>query len=132
MSDIIQVDDRKLRGLLKRIDPGQNKTLLKTPAHLSGQLLLERMQAYPAPISTSKYRRTNTLKRGWKNSNSATSDGWKVVVGNEVSYSKYVQREDSQARIHRNRWSTEAQVLRANLPDIRRIFVSEIDREINK
>ncbi len=71
------------------------------------------LQHYPAPPSSSMYRRTYKLRFGWQVS--GWNDGTKVKVENKVPYAKYVQGTNTQAWMHRDRWRTVSQVVSDNI-----------------
>lgn len=78
----------------------------------------QRLRIEPAPPSGSRYQRTHKLQQGW---NSDFTNGGRGTVGtiiNDTPYAHWVQMEGMQARIHRGRWGTDADVIELAIPEI--------------
>lgn len=72
------------------------------------------MAEYPPPRPGSPYVRTYRLQKNWKSRVTIEGDTLIGRVTNTTPYMPYVQMEEWQARMHRGRWQTEADVLGQN------------------
>lgn len=78
----------------------------------------QRLATYPAPPSGSSYQRTYQLQRGWNSQFARSGRGVTGVTENDTSYSHWVQGEETQARVHRGRWGTDADAVDLAVPEI--------------
>ena len=70
-----------------------------------------------------RYRRTVTLGRRWLVDTQYTSTVVRVQLGNNTTYAPFVQDDQRQAGIHRERWTTDAQAIRTVTPH----FVADVE-----
>ena len=105
---------------------------LTAPMQETLYLAQGRMAKYPPAPPNSWYRRTGTLGRRW------TTEAPKVEgqtlqgkVGNNTVYGPLVQSRLFQARVHRNRWQTDADVMEQTEPDAIRLFEQRVREIIN-
>lgn len=66
----------------------------------------------PPPPSGSTYRRTGRLVRGWKETDRrfvVRGNARSVVLRNPTPYTRWVQSQADQARVHKGRWPTVEQ-----------------------
>lgn len=105
--------------------------VLERPMHQSVALLKRQMATYPSPPAQSRYRRTGTLGRRWTTLVRRTAGGVEGVVGNNTVYAPFVQSRAFQARVHRGRWQTDANVLRQNERAIAALFEAAAVRAAN-
>ena len=70
------------------------------------------LQHYPNARSGSLYKRTYTLRFGWK----ATQwgDGTSIRVTNDVPYAPFVQGNNTQAWMHQGRWGKVSDIIESN------------------
>ena len=66
--------------------------------------LVRDLKQYPTQSSTTGYRRTNLLKRGWTAQTTIGKRHIEGIVGNNVKYAPYVQDTKEQSAIHRRNW----------------------------
>lgn len=71
---------------------------------------------------------SETLGRKW----TVSQDGLKTIVGNNVSYGQYVQSEQWQARIHKNRWKTIEEVAKKERETVVKLIKQEVDKDLKK
>lgn len=116
MELIITTNAREVAAELER--RGKNVLrILEGPIDRGASRIEAGMKIYPPPPPNSRYRRTGTLGRRWTTRpfRSATEVGREV--GNKtLPYAPLVQSEELQARVHRGRWLTDAQVLQREAP----------------
>lgn len=84
------------------------------------------LQHYPNARAGSLYKRTYTLRFGWK----ATEwgDGTSIRVTNDVPYAPYVQGDTTQAWMHQGRWNTISDIIASNTT----AMMKAIDEAINR
>lgn len=85
--------------------------ILRDPMQRSVLRIQRDMQEYPTQRVGSLYRRTGTLGRLWVVKVYQEGAYLTGKVGNRVKYAPFVQSRQFQARIHRGRWQTDAQVV---------------------
>jgi len=73
-------------------------------------------------IITVPYVRSDKLGQSWTWKITTTSSGLRGEDGTNLKYAKWVQREESQARIHRGNWLTDMGALNKNRDQIGRRF----------
>lgn len=75
------------------------------------------------------YPRTGELGAGWKKEiQSLGPRNLLQDIYNEVDYSPFVQRQDSQARIHEGYWKTEAEIAAEYENQIESVLLDEIEK----
>ncbi|RIK41619.1 MAG: hypothetical protein DCC55_11420 [Chloroflexi bacterium] len=75
-----------------------------------------RLKVYPAARSGQSYRRTGTLGRRWTYQIRRTAEGVIGEIGNNTVYGPWVQSQQFQAWMHRERWTTDEQALQEEAP----------------
>lgn len=73
-------------------------------------------------LITVPYVRTGKLGQSWTWKITTTSSGLRGEDGTNLKYAKWVQRAESQARIHRGNWLTDMGALNRNRDQIGRRF----------
>lgn len=95
-------------------------------------LLLMRVTVYPPPRPGQTYVRggpgSQNLGQKWTTQVDVGADGVVGEIGNNVTYGPYVQARETQAWMHRGRWSTIEDIAEEDLSLIERIFASELGR----
>jgi len=96
-----------------------------------------KMKKYPQPPSGSKYVRTGTLGRRWTHEVSARGSNQHAgrltgKVGNNTTYGPFVQSAAFQARMHKGRWQTDAQVLAQTMPQVKQFFETAISNHFGQ
>ena len=118
-----------LKQLERRLGKlGTAKSLL--PSMQEAAFLLQRdLKQYPEQASGSKYKRTNTLKRGWAGKAELRGNRARGIVGTNVPYAPYVQEKAEQSKIHRRRWAhhTTAYIAEKRTGEIIRNVQADID-----
>lgn len=141
MNITITIDSRDVQRLLQ-VAPARTQRALvagMTDATLYMQRLL---QDYPEQRKGSTYKRTNTLKRSWLQSDSRriqrTAGGG--VEGGVFSsrfaqsYNRLVQDADNQAQVHRTTWRghTVQAIAAAKKRDVQRMFSIRLAQEFGR
>jgi hypothetical protein len=147
-----------LDALLKRLDAVTAAQVVVPPMRRAVERIKRRMQVYPPPPaaiqgpssrpvrfrtgagadvsfvarSRGQYKRTGTYGRRWTTRvwGEARSNVIYGRVGNNTKYAPWVGSQRFQAGIHRNRWGTDEQALRQELPIIQDDFTATIDRAL--
>lgn len=92
----------------------------------SNYYILKSMQIYPPPQTS--YKRTQTLREGWK----PIGTGYTQIIANEVPYAVYVQG-DYQVKFHKEHgWLTAAQVIEKRAKEILKQFDAGVKKAIKK
>lgn len=73
-------------------------------------------------VITVPYKRTGKLGQSWTWKVTATSSGLRGEVGTNMSYAHWVQRQGTQARIHRGNWLTDYGAVEQHRAEIGRRF----------
>ena len=108
----------------------QVNSILRPPMQRSVMILQADLAKYPAPRPSSPYVRTGTLGRSWTTRVRTENDRLVGRVGTKVIYAPFVQSQQFQADIHRDRWQTDVQVLERNATRIIRQFESAIEQAL--
>lgn len=101
-------------------------------------MLSGRMARYPKPPPDSTYIRTGTLGRLWTSEPPTITGNERSIIGyigNKTPYGPYVQDEVDQANVHRGRWQTNEQVVKASMPEIEQLLemgLEQVLREVTK
>ncbi len=103
----------------KQIEKNAEKIVARSAARIQ-----TKAQKYPSPPPNSTYRRTNTLKSGWRQE----VEGLSAQVFNRVEYAVYVQGFSGQAEVHQGRWQTDEDLARQEM----KLLQKEIDSELLK
>jgi hypothetical protein len=102
---------------LDRVIAGETR---KGPMDRAEQRIREELKKYPAPPTGSKYQRTYRLREGWDNGlveanalgTNQYADLISVDLRNTTPYAGYVQDEQNQAEIHKDRWKTAQEIVK--------------------
>ena len=108
--------NRKLARIQQRLDTGDPGSTLRQAMRRAVLRVQAGMMDYPTQRSGSSYRRTGTLGRRWTTEVLPEGDELIGKVGNNTKYAPQVQSEKFQARVHRERWQTDADVLEKSPP----------------
>lgn len=87
--------------------------------------LIPDLADYPAPPPGSKYRRTGTEGRLWALAQpewQAIASGFEASIGNANPAGPWVQSADDQAWMHKDRWSTDKEIVDKHAVDTERYF----------
>lgn len=102
---------------------GLAKLLSEAPRNARGKMAEEaavyllqgnaatRADVYPAKPPRSTYERTFQLREGWGYVNYGTN----IRVVNPVPYAPFVVGDNTQAKMHRNRWRTLSKIIAQNM-----------------
>ena len=109
-----------IRGLPEVIALGEiDVVAVLDPVVRRGSLGIERrMATYPSAPSGSRYQRIYQLQRGWGSRFERSERMSRGSTENGVPYAPWVQSQETQARIHRGRWGTDADAVDLAVPDI--------------
>lgn len=110
--------------------------ILRKPMNRALFRLAEKMSAYPPPPPGSTYRRTGSYGRRWTTASReirrATTTRIEGRIGNNTTYGPVVGSAQFQAKIHRNRWSTDESVAEQEEKWIGDQFESAMDDKVNE
>lgn len=107
---MIEIEVHGIERVGRELGQGAALETMRAPMLRGLYRLQRRMAAYPSPPASSTYIRTGTLGRRWTaatpviTGNAANMMG---KIGNNTLYGPFVQSEQFQARVHRDRWITE-------------------------
>ena len=132
-------------ALHKKLGSAAANATLRRPMQASVQVLKSRIAYYPPqrPPANPKRRyirgygmeggkaTSENLGKSWTSKVQATIQGLLGVVGNDTTYGPWVQSEQFQARIHRNYWQTDRDVIQGETARIVRFFKQAIDRALS-
>lgn len=118
------IGEEQIAGIVRQISGDE---WLKTPATLTGATLQKELATYPPPPANSSYTRTGTLGRRWAADIGVKPFNALSIVSNTTSYAPFVQGDDTQARIHQNRWRTDVQILDQNTEKIVGFYLDAIE-----
>jgi len=149
----LQINQNTVDRLFRKLDRLAAESVLRAPMEESLQILQDDLTDYPGPpqrpypkmLRTAKQRRyffwalkqgiiqvpyvrTGKLGQSWTWEITQTSAGLRGGVGTNLGYAKWVQKEDSQARIHRGNWLTDARAVDQRRAEIGRRFAAAIRR----
>ena len=149
----LQINQNTVDRLFRKLDRLAAVNVLRPPMEESLQSLLDDLTDYPGSpqfpreraLRTAKQRRyffwalkqgiiqvpyvrTGKLGQSWTWEITQTSAGLRGGVGTNLGYAKWVQKEDSQARIHRGNWLTDARAVDQRRAEIGRRFAAAIRR----
>ena len=143
------VNQGQIDKLFSRFEHGAVVQILRPPMEASLLSLQDALTDYPPP-STGKarfktarqrryffwalrqgfiqlpYHRTGKLGQSWTWRITVTGSGLRGQVGTNLRYAKWVQNEESQARIHRGNWLTDTGAMHAKREEIGRRFRAAI------
>lgn len=127
----IRIDAHEVDAVIKDFSDSH---ILHDPMEASLALLHDFMARYPAQRSGSTYRRTGDYGRAWTERIVPQGNGLYGELGNSVksrrgghAYGPYVGDERRQSR-HNTHWSTDADAIRQNEPQIQRYFDQALQR----
>ena len=147
------VNQSQINKLFDRFDTASVQRILRPPMEASLLMLQDDLTDYPPP-STGKirfksakqrryffwalregfiqlpYHRKGKLGQSWTWRITSTGNGLRGQVGTNLSYAKWVQNEDSQARIHRGNWLTDTGAVQQKRDEIGRRFRSAIRAQL--
>lgn len=145
----IILDQSALNKAFNRLGTAHMQQVLRRPMEASLLSLQDALTDYPPP-STGKvtfksakqrryffwalkegliqvpYVRTGKLGQSWTWKVTVTGSGLRGEVGTNLSYAHWVQRQGSQARIHRGNWLTDYGAVQMKRDEIGRRFRSAI------
>lgn len=132
---MLEIEVRGLERLVRSLSAFEVFRVLR-PGMIRGMArVVNAMADYPAPPEASTYRRTGTLGRRWTQTQPSveeTTTELRVKVGNNTSYGPWVQDAQFQAWMHRGRWQTDEEMLRANegaiVADLNALVAAELAR----
>lgn len=143
------LDQSALNKAFDRFGTAHMQQVLRPPMEASLLSLQDALTDYPSP-STGKvrfksakqrryffwalkqgviqvpYQRTGKLGQSWTWKVTETGSGLRGEVGTNMSYAHWVQRQGSQARIHRGNWLTDYGAVQQKRDEIGRRFRSAI------
>ena len=128
----IEINDSAVSKLFNRLDHASVMQVLRPPMEASLTSLYNDLTDYPPPstgpmrFKTAKQRRyffwalsngviqvpyvrTGKLGQSWNTRVTETGSGLRGQVGTNMSYARWVQSAESQARIHQGNWLTDEQ-----------------------
>lgn len=151
MSDLEIVGIKELRAKLGKIAAGKH---LADSMQRAVYILQADLAKYPQPMPPGHWAKTTTAAQkraffaqlkngGWKGRRGTQGRRWTTSVrrdayhgivvgkvGNNTKYGPWVQSDRFQARMHKNRWQTDQQVLERNRAEIVRMFNDGIRRAL--
>ena len=130
----IEINDGQVAKLFNRLDRASVMQVLRPPMEASLISLHSGLTDYPAKsvgkvrfktarqrryffwalkngIITVPYARTGKLGQSWTWRIETTASGMYGKVGTNMSYARWVQNDELQARIHRGNWMTDSRAL---------------------
>lgn len=113
-------------------DMQQVNDVLKPPMARAVFRLQRDMANYPPARAGSSYVRTGTYGRRWTTRITESNQGLVGTVGNNTIYGPFVGSQRFQARVHRNRWTTDNQAVRRNEAAIVADFERVISDALNE
>jgi len=128
----IEINDSAVSKLFNRLDHASVMQVLRPPMEASLTSLYNDLTDYPPPsrgkvrfksarqrkyffwavkqgIITVPYVRSGKLGQSWTTRIDTTATGMYGRVGTNMSYARWVQSDELQARIHRGNWMTDEQ-----------------------
>ena len=108
-------------------------SVISIEATRSAENMRTKLMQYPAQSPNSSYIRTFQLQQGWQTAmvsfdisssfslddvSSVSNAAASVSLGNNVPYTKWVQRRATQLPMHRGRWNTVEDVAEQELPEL--------------
>lgn len=122
-----------LRALLKDFDqaPKQIRKLVLTAMGDSVEAVYKRATTYPPRRPSSSYVRTGRLQSQWQHTiETGANDITGRVFNVKTPYGKWVMGAETQARVHKGRWYTTADIVREQQPKINRFFEAAMDKVV--
>jgi hypothetical protein len=126
----VTIEIRGVDALIARLGKVEGTRILEPPMQRAVLRIQRDMQEYPQQRAGSTYRRTGTLGRKWTKKVRQEGEYLTGRVGNNTSYGPFVQSRQFQARVHRGRWQTDAQVVNRNMDAIVGDFEAAIRRAL--
>jgi len=122
-----------LDDTLEKIERINDPKATKAGLTASAMVVQRHIATYPPKPAHSTYRREGLLGRSWTIKVTAE----KAIIGNNVSYAPFVQKDRSfpkphQASWHAGRWQTDKQVVTRHETEINRAFEKGYFAYINK
>ena len=123
---MVEIEIRGTDALIAKLGKVQTTTVLRPPMQRAVLRIQRDMQEYPPQRVGSRYVRgrgmanaagavvhktSQNLGKRWTTKVHQAGAYLEGKVGNNVSYAPFVQSRQFQARIHRGRWQTDAQVV---------------------
>ncbi len=128
----IEINDGAVAKLFQRLDHASVMRVLRPPMEASLLSLHNDLTDYPSPstgkvrFKTAKQRkyffwalsngviqvpyvRSGKLGQSWNTRVTETGSGMRGEIGTNMSYARWVQSAESQARIHQGNWLTDEQ-----------------------
>lgn len=101
------VEVRGLTELLEKFEDLERALAhLTDPTQEAVDLLLDRVQFYPAEPPNSTYERTYNYRDSWEQDVSTSGQSTVGRLFSTISYGPYLKDEEEQAAIHEGRWPT--------------------------
>jgi len=147
----MHINQGSVDGLFRQMDRMAAIGVLRPPMEASLMVLQDDLtdypprpqRPYPKMLRTAKqrryffwalkqgiikvpYTRTGKLGQSWTWEITRTGAGLRGVVGTNLSYARWVQKEESQAMIHRGNWLTDARAVSRRRSEIGRRFMAAI------
>jgi len=124
-----RIEIKGLDKLVKKIDTLEKMESVKGAIKLGGSEIMKRMMTYPPQRQESTYVRTGALKHRWT---IQTRDrGFTVIVGNNISYGRFVQSHEDQAWMHKDYWHTDKQVVEEDGGKVIKMVEGAINKIVN-
>lgn len=123
---MVEIEIRGTDALIAKLGRAQATTVLRAPMQRAVLRIKRDMQEYPPQRPGSRYvrgrgmadangvvahRTSQQLGKRWTTKVAQAGAYLEGKVGNNVTYAPFVQSRQFQARIHRGRWQTDAQVV---------------------
>lgn len=100
----IRVYPEGFRELARRVGAIRLVQVLQPPLIRGLERFRSSLATYPPKPEGSSYRRTGRLGRSWAISHNITARGIEGETGTKLEYAHWVQDEERQAWMHRDRW----------------------------
>jgi hypothetical protein len=126
---MISIKTRNIESITKKLDAvpyGARGAATESAAKVIIGNERTGLQHYPVKPTGSLYSRTYKLRFGWQVSK--WGDGTAIRIRNEVPYAPWVQGSDTQAYMHKGRWSTVAMVIESNAAAINKAIGEAVHR----
>lgn len=124
------IEIKGVNQLIRKLGEATAANALRPPMERSVMRLQRDMADYPPQRPGSAYVRTGTLGRRWTKEVTQSGGGLVGKVGNNTAYGPFVQSQQFQADVHRNRWQTDEQVVKRNEAAIVQDFRRAIEKAL--
>lgn len=127
---MIEVEIKDAGGWIEIWSAWQPAHVVQEPLRSGMRRVGKRLATYPSKRPGQLYQRTYRLRDAWMGA-PVVIQGMNARMGIQVPYSRYVQKEGSQAWMHRRRWETDKHALDAETPRITNEIDAAIERSLN-